>query len=299
MRKHFFSVCVKRNLYTGICLLVLFAICAVSVGAWIYMRSTVDNTGININIEPTSTITTIRCHALKYDGITGADCTLIDSEGIVLEMSEYDKIFLDRNVNTPLIFCVELEGVPATSSSAITVKIPCYQTLSDNVSDPMSYSSVGADTILNYLSNVIVVRLGGASLNAGGTAPAHMPTASNTSGITQAQIDENVALYQEARDSLKTSADTGKFITVQHSTVNDQAVSTAQKIESYVIEVDIDYDDYSAFLYDIDATDHTGTMMFFIELDYDDELIALFLEKWNDSMGNAIFNSDIGTITIS
>ena len=72
--------------------------------------------------------------------------------------SEYDVIFTDKNVNTPLFFRVVAQGIPNTEGGYISVTIPCT---TPNYSQ--SSNTITAGDGLNaqgVLSNVITCKLG-------------------------------------------------------------------------------------------------------------------------------------------
>ena len=93
-------------------------------------------------IEGGSSLNVLSCYAVRYDGQQGAIAidVLNSQQGIV--MSEYDYIFKDRNVNTPLFLRMELSNFVPTQDLVITV--PCNGAYKDD-----------NEVINPFLSNVV------------------------------------------------------------------------------------------------------------------------------------------------
>ena len=110
-----------------------------------------------------SQITTLSCYAIKYDGVYGAQGKkIVSGQDHSMSMSEYDSIFTDKNVNTPLFFRIELTGfntskdlqisIPCTGSHYVTNQTYVDNFLSNVVCAKFSYGLTlnGVDTVDNY-----------------------------------------------------------------------------------------------------------------------------------------------------
>ena len=75
---------------------------------WFSENKKVASNGFVIQTEKNSQVTTISTYAFRYDGMYGAICIPIE-DNTEIAMSEYDVIFTDKNVNTPLFFRVVQE----------------------------------------------------------------------------------------------------------------------------------------------------------------------------------------------
>ena len=130
--------------------MTIFSLFAVVTGAysWFVSKMTFSQTGSNFGIYyDDSSITTLSCYAIKYDGVSGALAKkLINGQDNDVSMSEYDYILRDRNVNTPLFFRIEMTGFDVNKDLQIT--IPCSG----------SYLVNGQTYIDNKLSNVVCAK---------------------------------------------------------------------------------------------------------------------------------------------
>lgn len=130
--------------------MTIFSLFAVVTGAysWFVSKMTFSQTGSNFGIYyDDSSITTLSCYAIKYDGVYGALATkLINGQDNDINMSEYDYILRDRNVNTPLFFRIEMTGFDENKD--LQISIPCSG----------SYLANGQTYINNYLSNVVCAK---------------------------------------------------------------------------------------------------------------------------------------------
>ena len=271
-------------------IIVCLSLITVSV-AWITMNRRVNSENSKMTIQSVSNVTTISCFALQYDGICGAICHKIgpDAEhGEVssVTMTEFDKIFRDRNVNTPLIFVVEIGNVPTESDDYISVKVPCtakYILPETGVATNCYVTGDEDYSIQQYISNVLSVKLA-----CDGNITSPTPT-------RETRIENNVILF------------TTQLITFE-SVTGDQAgtlanASTADGVTTYsktdYVELKLGYSDYASFLFD--ATDYSGTskhLTLYIEFDYYDELMDIFIDHLNESNDNTAFEDDLGTIQI-
>ncbi len=242
--------------------------------AWFAHNEQVEASGMQISVRyDGSSISPTTIYALKFDGVNGAVAYEIDDEHPVsVQMSEYDCIFTDRNINTPLIIRVEAEGLK-DFDKFISVSIPCKANYTNNQSSPLQLntSEDSTDEILNYLSNVLVVRLG-CYLKINGERIRDTFDPSNESDV--------VTIYEGSRDALLESDIRGKF-------VGEENLKTKE------INLEIPYDTFSPYL------DDEGKLIFFIELDYEDGLISNFLSHSEESeTGEVEFLADLGIISL-
>lgn len=115
--------------------------------AWFTAATTISNSTNEFGVwGDTSAVAAKSVYFVKYDGVYGATATKLTTENHSLVMSEYDYIFRDRNVNTPLFLRVELEDYDR--SKTLTVDVPCYG----------DYKTGNNVYVNNYLSNVICVK---------------------------------------------------------------------------------------------------------------------------------------------
>lgn len=213
-----------------------------------------------------NSINPISIYALKYDGIDGAVAIPINDEKVEIQMSEYDCIFVDRNVNSPLIIRVEAEGF-TNDQEDIVVKIPCLSKYTTNEGMSLDTSEGSTDKISDFLSNVLVIKLG-CTLKIDGEY---------VRDSYDIEVEENVkTIFEGARDSLRESEITGRFVT------NQTKVDT--------IELTLTPSDYQDCIVD-------GKLVFFVELDYSDELINDFL-TYSDDSEETEFKNDLGTIIL-
>ena len=134
----------KTNLkIIGATAVALFSLTTVFTGtlAWFAANQTVSTTGMSVKVGKTSSINILSCYAVRYDGNYGAIAYDISGGNSNITMSEYDFVFKDRNVNTPLFIRMEISNF--NSEKDLIVTIPCTGTYKTN------------DKVDPYLSNVI------------------------------------------------------------------------------------------------------------------------------------------------
>lgn len=124
-----------------------FSLLAATIGAVAWFaskRSESAESNEFVIYQDTSSITTISCYAIKYDGVYGAMAKkLVSGEDNEFKMSEYDYILRDKNINTPLFLRVEISGF--NTSKDLQISIPCEG----------AYLVNGQNYINPYLSNVV------------------------------------------------------------------------------------------------------------------------------------------------
>ena len=127
---------------------VIFSLltCFVGTYAWFQAKMNEQTRGDGFAINAGSNIEILSAYAVRYDGNNGALATdVLNPPKKSITMSEYDYIFRDRNVHTPLFFRLEITGFSTSSNLGITI------------SSTGSYkmTSGGSEVIDNNLSNVV------------------------------------------------------------------------------------------------------------------------------------------------
>ncbi len=274
---------------------------------WFSTNTTVDANGFALQVEEDSSITTISTYAFRYDGMYGAICVDVQNNS-ELTMSEYDVIFTDKNVNTPLFFRVVARGIPNSQNGSITVTIPCTTTL---YSENSTIIEQGDSSIVQkVLSNIVTCKIGyGLVLNGSRTVDNYIPVATTTS-----RNENNVSIFTGVRDLMRKevmdtyNVESAKFINNESFDEDDNILSAEKTTTS--ISLTIDYDDYKDYLCAVNVDSETGQivsydydaaekdcLVFYVEFDYDDNLVNIYRQHSNDS-GFVEFVNDFGIITI-
>ena len=124
-----FSLMFNFGITLVLLLVTVFAFLSVHYG-WFAKNETVTANGMNISIDYDDTVAlyyvykydTVREVASKSSKIEGGSIQLNSITN--LQLSSYDKIFLERNVNNPVIFRVEVSGTKLEKpSGTITVNL--------------------------------------------------------------------------------------------------------------------------------------------------------------------------------
>ena len=142
---------IKTNLKIAIATATcVFSLATLFTGtmAWFSMNQSVATTGMKVTVGKMSNINLLSCYAIRYDGNAGAiafDISNRDPVNDPISMSEYDFVFKDRNVNTPLFIRMEMANFDR--SKDLTITVPCTG----------SYKEDG-HKIDSYLSNVVSVK---------------------------------------------------------------------------------------------------------------------------------------------
>ena len=278
----------KKSLSVIINLAVISLCLIASSFAWISMSTSVKSGNHKMTIQAVSDVTTISCYALRYDGSLGAVCYKIgEGEGEVLdvEMTEFDRIFRDRSVNTPLIYVVELANVPDNEGNYISIKVPCrekYISVSGSKTNEYTASSDAVFSIQNYISNIISVKIG-----CGGAISALTPT-------TTQRIQNNVDRFNTERTAFKsvTSGDrVGQFA----------VASGATYTKTNSVQVKLTQAEYTSYLFTLENEDEsTGNhLILYIQFDYDEALMDAYINLISDDLDEDIaFADDLEVIQI-
>ena len=284
----------KKILATVISLAVIFACLLSATYAWITINRKVDSNTSRMTIQSVSSVTTVSCFALQYDGICGAICYKVgtDSEnGEVssITMTEFDKIFRDRNVNTPVIFVLEIGNVPNETGDYISVKVPCEAKyiLPQTGSATNNYTVVESGSnysIQEYISNVLSVKLA-----CSGNITMPTPT-------REERIENNIQIFTTQLAAFQNVS--GNQAGTLASFSSTEGNVTAYSKEEF-IELKLSQSTYGSFLFD--ATDENGTskhLVLYLEFDYDDALMDVFINHITEDDYNLVFVDDLGTIQI-
>ncbi len=258
--------------------------------AWTAANKQAESRNMAMTIQAVSDVTTISCYALRYDGSLGAICYKIgEGNGEVLDvpMTEFDRIFRDRIVNTPLIYVLELGKVPNTASGAITIKVPCLQPFIQKANGDLVNQMTDDGTrfaIRDYISNVISVKI-----NSSG--PITEPTATTTQ-----RIANNVNIFNTQKNAFA-NITSGERMAEFCSITTENGVTTFQKEQA--VQIRLSYNDYAANLYD--ALDEDGAtsshLVLYIQFDYDEALMDAYIAHMTNDLDTDVdFADDLGVI---
>lgn len=261
-----------------------FVICIMSLVtyAWLMQNRVVDNKdGMALKIRTYLDVTTTSCHALKYDGIEKAAVELIGNEGVSVMMTEYDRVFTDRNVNTPMIVRIlvtELpEDIATDDTGRFVLNLPCFN----------SYMS--GEKIVSSLSNVVVVKAG-VGLGAEKALDSYGTDISN-SGTSKIDI------YQGAVASLNSGTP------IQETFVEKNSGSYTTFGKNTNMTLTVPYSAYAGHIQQFADGEKAGEnyLVLYVEFDYDDALIENYVQSYLGSSGDEMplnFSADMGTIYI-
>ena len=252
----------------------LFSLLSVFVAtmAWFAMNTKTDGSGLNVGVVQGSDIQILSCYAVRYDGNYGAIAYDVSAGKAEITMSEYDYIFTDRNVNTPLFLRMEVTNFKTDGDLVVT--IPCsgsYKT--DNKVDP-------------YLSNVISAKfLYG--LDRGNGLEVDNYTWSGDSAHTAAVVSSYQGMLAHAADLVGTPF-------VHNGTKDDSITLTLPAASVFSNDFIIQKDDGAGHTIDVAVV--------YVELDYHVtntvNLVTEYLTSYNETEHSVAFSSDIDIITL-
>ncbi len=284
----------KRLISSVIALLACLILAVAGTFAWKAMNKRLESANMKMTVQPVSDVTTISCYALRYDGTFGAVCFKIgedaaNGEVLNVPMTEFDRIFRDRVVNTPLIYVLELGKVPNNSGSSISIKVPCTEKfiLPSGGSATNYYTDDGTGpryAIQDVISNIVSVKI-----NCGGDITDPTPT-------TNSRVENNVNIFNTQLDAFKNITSGSRMAEFVSFSTNN-GVTTYTKTES--VQIRLTQSEYSPFLYD--ALDEDGEtskhLTLYIQFDYDEALMDLYIaHMMNDLDTDVNFASDLGII---
>ena len=257
---------------TSVTLFSLVSVFAATI-AWFAMNNKTDGSGLAITAANGSDVQILHCYAVRYDGDVGATAVDISNGRGNVEMSEYDYVFRDRNVNTPLFIRMEIYNFDPNDD--LTVTIPCTGTYkTNNKVDP-------------YLSNVISAKfLYG--LKVGNNLVPDTYSWSGATATGAAVVSSYQGMLENAKDYVGTPF-------VNGNTKEDSITLTLDSDdvfdENYIVTRKDDEN------HDIDVA------IIYVELDYHVtntvNLVSNYLSSYGEGEQHAIsFTSDIGIITV-
>ena len=282
----------KRFVFLLIHLIVITLCLASTTVAWIALNRRLDSQNQAMTIQAVSDVTTISCYALRYDGTLGAICYKIGEgtdEVLDVEMTEFDRIFRDRSVNTPLIYIVELGNVPDEENFQISVKVPCmekYIRAGDSTLNSFVYpTDSSVYSIQNFISNVISVKIA-----CSGRITEPTPT-------TTTRVENNVNLFKTQSLAFRSVTEGSRVGSFSSRTISENTISYTK--EDTVI-VSLSESEYEEYLYTVQGEEETGNhLVLYIQFDYDQDLMDAYIGLLSDENSEDInFADDLGIIQI-
>ncbi len=258
--------------------MVLFSLFAAFSGvvAWFTSVHNVNNEANGFVVaHDDSAITVDSVYCVKYDGIYGATATRLTSDNNDLVMSEYDSIFTDRNINTPLFLRIAIADYQVTNNTtkSLTIIVPSNG----------DYTTGNNTTVNNYLSNVVCVKFS-YGLKSGNNVVKDEYDLTNNTYLG----GDIITLYEGMRDRAAelttpyvkpfvTNASTGAKDSVISITIPTNTIPTSF-IDDEVVIVYIEFDYY--------VTNSVN-------------LVKNYLDSYtNPGSAPRVFNSDIQTMKI-
>ena len=251
-----------RIIFLSILMFLTLALGIISTYAWVISNKNVDSIGFQVSSEKSSSLKTLSVYALKYDGVDGASYTEI-TDGTTVSMSEYDTIFTDRNVHSPLVLRIifSVPSVLINDHSEILLKFPA------------TGSYMNGTKVINNLSNVVSISAGcGISSN----------KVKDTYGTT---VDDNnkVTLFDGILEGLENSTITGKYVT------------TSKASE---IDLILPYSEFSIYVPENNQEERVNVVIN-IKIEYDADLINAYLDSYLPNKdASSTFIADIGKIIL-
>lgn len=266
---------IKKNIKviaaTTMCLFTLSGLFTTTL-AWFSANKEVQGTGMGVTVASVSSVDILSCYAVRYDGNYGAIAIDVSNGNANITMSEYDSVFLDRNVNTPLFLRMEITNF--STSDDLSVTIPCsgnYKT--GNKVDP-------------YLSNVVSARfMTGIKVNGSVVADTNEWTGNNVT--SQAVINSYKGMVSNISNVTGTPF-----------------VSGNAKQNSITLSINAaDAFNNSLILHKTDANnEQIDVAVVYIAFDYhvtnDVNLVSSYLDSYGSDEHSLSFASDIQIITL-
>ena len=224
--------------------MTIFSLFAAVSGAFAWFTAHLDESahGDEFGVySDDSEITTLSCYAIKYDGVYGAQAKqLVTGQDHSVAMSEYDSIFTDKNVNTPLFFRIEITGF--NTSKDLQVSIPCSgsylvenqtyinNNLSNVVCAKFSYGLTidGVDTVDTY-------QLSGTTVNGGNAKTIYMGMRDHVRNVEGTPFVKSLSQKDREIQLTLPAASLYQSANIQHKTIDGQTVDVV------VIYVVFDY----------------------------------------------------------
>ncbi len=253
--------------------------CFTATYAWFAAKRTQDEGVNDFGVgSDDSDITAISCYAIKYDGVYGASATqLVSGQQHNVVMSEYDTIFTDKNVNTPLFLRIEIAGFNTSKDLQITI--------------PSSgdYYKENTTNIDNKLSNIVCAKFStGLKQSNGSVIADNYVLPDSNQPLTGSDI---TAIYTGMRDNV--SGVTGTPFVKSSSQKDREITITLPSTEVYK----------SGFVLnrviDGEATDY---VVIYLAFDYyvtnTTNLVEDYITSYHGALHSKTFAPDIGMITL-
>ena len=256
---------------TAVTLFSLVTVFAATM-AWFAMNDNTNGNGLSVSVARGSDIKLLSCYAVRYDGNYGAIATDISSGNEVITMSEYDYIFTDRNVNTPLFLRMEIANFASTDDLSVT--IPCRGAYKND------------DKVEPYLSNVVSAKfLRGLKVNGNVVVDNYTWTGNNVT--TAAVVASYKGMLANAADSVGTP-----FV----------SNGTKQNLISLTLPASVVFDEDFIVTRKDENNNDIDVAIVYVELDYHVtgtvNLVTEYLNSYNGSEHSLSFASDIEVVEL-
>lgn len=244
--------------------------------AWVSSKRAAESRGARLTIKEVSDITNISCYVLKYDGVEKASYTLIEpNNSYQITMSEFDMVFRDKNINTPLIIRLVVTDLPSDVSTNttghFTINVPCSSAYLND-----------SGHIIGSLSNVIAIKCGcGLLVNGSNVVDSYGATIEN---------NEKVAIFTGAKSAVETNpASTGRYV----------VGSVEDRVKRDIITLTLSHSVYQNHIQNIEYNGQTKPAIILnIEFNYVDELVEEYVNSYGGYSPSNDFTADIGTIYV-
>ena len=240
--------------------------------AWFVAKTNAYTSGSAFKINSPANVDILSCYAVRYDGLYGAIAIDISSGEEKISMSEYDSVFLDRNVNTPLFLRMEITNF--NTDDDLTVSIPCFGPYKNG------------NLIRPYLSNVVSARFTtGIKVDGSVVADENSWTGNNVS--TAEVINSYKGMVSNIENTVGTP-----FVTV----------NTKQNLITLTLPAEDVFDD-DLIITKKDAEDNDiDVVVVYIAFDYhvtnEVNLVSSYLASYGSSDATFMFVSDIQSINL-
>ncbi len=243
--------------------------------AWFSTNLVAKASGLSVSVSVGSTIRLLSCYAIRYDGNYGAIAVNVLNGGASIAMSEYDSIFKDRNVNTPMFLRMEIAGYD--TSNDLQVTIPCTGAFkAGNVVEP-------------NLSNVVSAKLM-CGLKTGNSVIAD----NNTWSGDNVHTNEVVASYQGMQENFRGEVGT-PFVTgdaTKDSSITLVMPAATAFNPTYIVQRQ-------------DGNNTVDAIVAYVAFDYyvagQTNLVEKYIRSYDNDLAEPalVFSSDIQRVTIA
>lgn len=266
----------KNNLkIIGATAMCLFTLTGLFTGtlAWFASNSAVAATGMSVTVDPGSDLQILSCYAVRYDGNYGAIAYDITGGNESVTMSEYDYIFTDRNVNTPLFLRMEISNFDTDKNLA--VNIPCSGSyMTDEKIDP-------------WLSNVVCAKFM-RGIKVGDNVVPDTNTWTGTGQTTQAVVNSYKGMLANAADVTGTpfvnngTKQNAITLTLSASSIFDSNYIFTKTVNGQPVEYVVAY----------------VVLDYYVNKNANINLVTSYLDSYHDTSHSLSFVSDIQKMTL-